>query len=116
MSDALRRAVRSFVQSFVGVLIASGVLSAASENGVVDWSAAKKAAMSAVAAGFVAVLTYVQNALEDNTSMPAVLKAPASEGENPVPGPEAGDISPVTLVLIAILVVVVFIWLGWAPE
>jgi hypothetical protein len=115
MPDALRRAVRSFVQSFVGVLIASGVLSAASENGVVDWSAAKKAAMSAVAAGFVAVLTYVQNALEDNTSMPAVLKAPASEGENPVPG-DAGQADLVTICVV-IMAVIALLWaFGVVPE
>lgn len=85
MSDAIRRAVRTFFQSFIGVLISSGILSAIGEAGVVDWSALKKVGVSALGAGIVAVLTFVQNWLEDDGAVPALLKAPASEGARPVP-------------------------------
>lgn len=74
MSDSVRRAFRTFVQAFVGALLASGVLSAASVEGVVDWSSLGKAAVSAGVAGVVAVLSYVQNSLEDRGSVPALLK------------------------------------------
>jgi hypothetical protein len=57
------------------------------ESGVVDWSAAKKAAVAAVAAGIIAAITFLQNVLEDHTALPALGKAPASEGLNPVPDP-----------------------------
>lgn len=107
MSDALRRAVRTFIQAFVGSIITSGILSTASETGVVDWSAAKKVGVSALAGGVVAILTWAQNFLEDNTSVvPALLKAPPSGGVNPVPDPEGGGIV-VTLLVIVVLVVLV---------
>lgn len=76
MPDAVKRAIRTFFQAFLGVLIASGVLSAASENGVVDWSAVKKVGFSALAAGVVAIVTYIQNKLEDAKVVPALLKDP----------------------------------------
>jgi hypothetical protein len=88
MSDAVRRSLRTFVQAFLGSIITSGVLSATQESGVVDWSALKKVAVSALAAAVIALLTFVQNSLEDHTTVPALLKAPASEGLNPEPDPE----------------------------
>lgn len=87
MPDYLRRALRTFFQALLGSLLTSGVLSAASTDGVVDWSAAQKAGVAALAAGIIAAFTLVQNVLEDHTPMPALMKAPASEGENPVPEP-----------------------------
>ena len=87
MSDAIRRAVRTFVQAFLGALLTSGVFSAIQEDAVVDWSALKKVGISAAAAGIIALLSFVQNALEDHTNMPALLKAEASSGVNPVPDP-----------------------------
>lgn len=85
MSDPLRRAIRTFVQAFIGAFIASGVLSAMQTTGIVDWAVLKKVAVSAATAGVIALLSWAQNLLEDNTRMPALLKAPASEGQNPVP-------------------------------
>lgn len=87
MPDYLRRALRTFFQALLGSLLTSGVLSAASTDGVVDWSAAEKAAVAALAAAVIAAFTLVQNLLEDHTAMPALFKAPASEGENPIPDP-----------------------------
>lgn len=88
MSDPLRRALRTFVQAFLGSILTSGVLSATATDGVVDWSALEKAGVAALAAGFVAVLTFVQNLFEDKALMPAFLKAPPSPGAHPIPDPE----------------------------
>lgn len=77
MSDAIRRAIRTFFQTFLGVIITSGIFSAAAENGVVDWSGLKKVGLSAAAAAVVALLTYIQNALEDSGTIPALLKDPS---------------------------------------
>lgn len=85
MSDAVRRAIRTFAQSFLGAFAASGVLSAFAEAGVVDWTVLKKAGISALIAGIIALMSFIQNALEDSGAIPAPLKAPASEGVNPVP-------------------------------
>lgn len=87
MPDAARRALRTFVQAFLGSIITSGILSTTQEAGVVDWSALKKVAVSAAAAAVIALITFVQNFLEDTTTAPAFLKAPPSSGENPVPDP-----------------------------
>lgn len=76
MSDAVRRAIRTFIQAFLGVLVTSGIFSAAAEDGVVDWSGLKKVGISAAAAAVVAVVTYIQNALEDSGTVPALLKEP----------------------------------------
>lgn len=76
MPDALNRTIRTFFQAFLGVFIASNLLSAATETGVVDWSAVKKVALSALAAGVIAVVTYIQNTLEDAKAIPALLKDP----------------------------------------
>lgn len=74
MNDALRRSLRTFVQVFIGVIISSGILSTASESGVVDWSAVKKVFVAALSAGVTSILTFVMNWLEDNTSVPAIGK------------------------------------------
>lgn len=84
MSDALRKGIRAFFQTFLGVVIGSGVLSAFDTTGVVDWAAIKKVLVSAAFAGITSVVVFGHNWLEDNTSFPAVLKATPSAGENPV--------------------------------
>lgn len=85
MPDSVRRAIRTFFQAFLGAIITTGVLSTAATNGVVDWSSLKKAAVSALSAGIVATVSFVQNALEDKGTVPALLKAPASSGADPIP-------------------------------
>ena len=87
LPDAVRRSIRTFVQAATGVMVLqAGAVAIDAGKGTyvpdVDWL--KRIAVSAVAAGVIACVTYVHNALEDNTGMPAVLKATASSGENPV--------------------------------
>lgn len=76
--NPVQRALRGFVQTFIGVLLSSGVLSALGNNGTTDWSAIEKVLISALAAGVVSILTFVQNALEDNGTIPAIGKAVAT--------------------------------------
>lgn len=91
MTDAVRRAIRSFVQAFLGTLIGSGILSTFVDAGAVNGDALKKVIVSACAAGMVAVVTFTQNALEDNVpAFPAVLKDTPSPGLNPVTENPAG--------------------------
>ena len=65
--DAVKRAIRTFFQTFLGAVITSGAFSAVSETGVVDWSALKKVVVAGCVAGFCAVVTYVWNWLETAT-------------------------------------------------
>lgn len=80
MSDALRRGTRTFldiafVEAVLQVLMAFGV----------DFTEAQHAAILVVAPFFI---SFGKNLLEDNGTIPALLKAPASEGENPIPDPD----------------------------
>lgn len=94
LPDYVRRPIRVFAMVFLGVfsLALTGYL-----QDVVEWASASdrpfpgltplgKAAVAASAAGAGAAVAFVVNALEEKTKMPALLKAPASSGENPVPG------------------------------
>jgi hypothetical protein len=93
MTDALRRALRTFIQSFVGtfVLIGFPLLQGAydalagGEDIVFDINAWKRVGIACVISAVIALVSFIQNWLEDNTNTPAVLKAPASEGQNPAP-------------------------------
>lgn len=85
MTDAVRRAIRSFAQAFLGTLVGSGILSTFVDSGAVNGDALKKIVVSSVTAGLVATVSLAQNLLEDNVpSFPAVLKAEPSAGLNPV--------------------------------
>lgn len=77
MSDAKRRTIRTLLQ-----LIASGGLTAL-VAAVADGLTATQAA--SVLAAWNIVVTFSQNWAEDNTTFPAVFKAPASSGVNPEP-------------------------------
>ena len=77
MPDYVRRAIRTAIQ-----LVASGALTALVDKIV--------GGMSPEAAGMVLaiwqiVVAFAHNALEDTGAIPALLKAPASSGEHPVP-------------------------------
>lgn len=74
MSNAIKRTIRTFFQTFLGTVIASGILSATETTGVVDWSSLKKVGISAISAGLVSVITFIQNWLEDSDKIPTVFK------------------------------------------
>jgi hypothetical protein len=79
-SDPIRRAVRTLLQ-----LIAGGGLSALVTEVLADIDDATAKAAIALLAAF--LVSWAQNELEDRGAVPALLKATASSGENPVPDP-----------------------------
>ena len=96
MNDALRRALRTFLQAFVGTLVImlvpflTDLVQAAGETDgdivKIDVNLLGNILIAAVVSGVIALISFAQNALEDNVAaVPAILKAPASEGQNPVP-------------------------------
>ena len=81
MSDAQRRALRSLFQ----VTLVQALITLYNAFAAVPLTVEQASAITLVATP---LLVFGQNWLEDSTSFPAVLKAPASSGENPVPDPE----------------------------
>jgi hypothetical protein len=85
MPDALRRGLRTFFQAALGMIVVQGVALAADANdGSLDASLWRRAGVTALVAGFIAVVTWAHNWLEDKGAVPAVLKAVASSGADPV--------------------------------
>ena len=64
MSDALIRAGRTFLQTFIGVYLA-GLVSPDTFEGLTDLGLLE----SAAAAGIVSVISFVQNLLEDSAAV-----------------------------------------------
>ncbi len=75
MTDALRRAARTFLQSFLGTLLLSFPATALGVLPSPEFFA--RVVTVAAFAGAVAVLSLVQNGLEDNTKFPNMLKPDA---------------------------------------
>jgi hypothetical protein len=65
-------------------LAQAAVLLADLDDGELDWNLWKRVALTAIASGVVALVTYAHNATEDHGIIPSVLKATASSGANPV--------------------------------
>jgi hypothetical protein len=87
LPDAARRAIRTFLQAFIGVILAQiGAIAISAQKGeyVLDIEWLKRIGVSAFAAGVIAVLSFLQNYLEDAGTIPSVMKATASSGANPV--------------------------------
>jgi hypothetical protein len=80
MSDALRRGLRSALWMTLAMAGAVPTLAAA-----FNLAASRVAQITAVFTAAAAVLTAVINSAEDHGVIPALLKSPASSGENPVP-------------------------------
>ncbi|CAA9547241.1 MAG: hypothetical protein AVDCRST_MAG19-473 [uncultured Thermomicrobiales bacterium] len=83
MNDATRRALRTLLQVGIGFVLAGGLAEVV--NAYADeWAIAGANRMLVTAALTVAV-TFAQNYAEDRGAIPAIGKAPASGGANPVP-------------------------------
>lgn len=67
MKDASIRALRTFVQSLIGAFLATSVLSGIASSSTIDGDALQRAGVSAIAAAVIALLSFIQNALEDAT-------------------------------------------------
>lgn len=123
MSDPIRRALRTALQTFVAAFSISllGFI-----NDVQAWASDKgafpavdtlgKALMASLVAAVAGLVSFGVNALEDNTPMPALLKAPPSPGVNPVPdpAPDAGlsDFVVVAVIACVALLLVVLLITG----
>lgn len=84
IGDSIRRSIRglaqvTFVQACIGLYQAFASMPLTGEQ------------IMAITIFATPLVTFSQNLLEDNTRLPAILKAPASEGVNPKPDP--GDTS-----------------------
>lgn len=82
LSDSTRRSIRSLFDLIPAVLGAMLILVP-----VLDLSAATTAKIGATVAAISLALTKIRNGLEDAGLIPALLKAPASNGADPVPDP-----------------------------
>ena len=97
MSDALRRAVRTYLQAFVGTLATLAIPALTdlvraignAEPYEIDFAFWQGVGIAAVLSGVIALVTALHNALEDKAGVPAVLKGTATSGQNPVPEPDA---------------------------
>lgn len=83
--DSLRRGIRTFVQAALGVVVLQTVALVLDANdGSIDASLWRRTVVTAVVAGFVATVSFVQNFLEDAGTIPSVLKSTASSGADPI--------------------------------
>jgi hypothetical protein len=73
MQDAMIRAVRTFIQAFLGVFLGLMAASYQGVSDIPDMSELKAAAMAAGFAAFIALLAWLQNTLEESTGK-ALLK------------------------------------------
>jgi hypothetical protein len=93
MPDSARRGLRTFLQAFVGTLALLAIPAltdiiravSSAEPYEIDFRFWQSVIVAACASGVIALISFLQNLLEDKAGLPAVLKAPASSGVNPVP-------------------------------
>lgn len=70
--DAVYRCLRTFLQAFIGTFLALLIAPGTAEVPTLD--GLQRAGLAALFAGCVALLSFVQNFLEDNELVPAFLK------------------------------------------
>lgn len=90
MTDSTRRSIRTGIDLLLSVLGAlAAMLLVPGFAEVLDGmtAAGATATIGIVVAALAVFLTKLRNALEDRGSIPAVLKAPASDGADPTPDP-----------------------------
>jgi hypothetical protein len=75
MNEALKRAIRTFVQAAVGaILLQAGALTLDAADGLIDWNLWQRTSVTAAVAGVIAVCNYVQNWLENSGAVKPLLK------------------------------------------
>lgn len=87
-SDSTRRALRTGLDAVLALVAAVGAALVVPGFGdVLDGmtGAGATATIGGIVAALTVFLTKLRNALEDRGTIPAVLKAPASDGVDPVP-------------------------------
>lgn len=87
-TDSTRRAVRTALDALLALVAAvAAVLVVPGFSDVLDGmtTTGATATVGVIVAAATVFLTKLRNALEDRGTIPAVLKAPASDGVDPVP-------------------------------
>lgn len=74
LHDAFKRAARTFLQSFLGTLLATWAALSLAPGTLPDADTAKRVLIAAGVAGLIALLSWIHNALEDGGAMPKLLK------------------------------------------
>jgi len=74
MNDPLKRAIRTFLQAFIGVFLAATVSANTGIADMPDTGLLKRALLAEVWSGIVAVLSWLQNALEDSGRLQPLAK------------------------------------------
>ena len=77
MPDSVKRAIRTFVQAFTGVLVAQTeaiLVDAQKGEYVLDVDWIKRILISAAAAGVIALVTWLHNWAEDADKIPTIGK------------------------------------------
>ena len=77
--DALRRAVRTFLQAFLGTLLFMWQGLNLTPGALPDWETGQRVLIAALIAGVIALISFTINVLEDNTPLPTLLKPPPSD-------------------------------------
>lgn len=93
LPDSVRRAVRTYLDALLGTFLglwAAAGIGATQLPGVADLAVIGKLALAAAIASVPALVSFVKNELEDRGAIPALLKAPSSDGADPVP--DDGDV------------------------
>lgn len=91
-SDSTRRALRTGIDAILGVLVAlAGVVVIPGLDEALGLTGGELARAGVIVGALVLFFTKLRNALEDRGTIPAVLKAPASDGADPIPPAPGGE-------------------------
>lgn len=75
LKDTLFRSVRTFFQAWAGVLLGQAALLLFDmDDGEIDWILWKRVMLSGIAAGIIAMVTFLHNLGEDHNVIPTLLK------------------------------------------
>lgn len=89
MPDFLRRAIRTFldaaISTFLLLVSLPQFVDTVGGQPIPKFSALESLVVATCWSGVIATLNFAKNALEDNTSFPALLKSPSNDGVNPTP-------------------------------
>lgn len=106
-SDSTRRALRTGIDALLAVLGATAaVVVVPGLDDALGLTGGELARAGVIVGALALFLTKLRNALEDRGTIPAILKAPASDGADPIPPvDEAGYLDRGLATLVAAIVI-----------
>ena len=110
-SDSTRRALRTGIDAILAVLASfAAVLVFPGLGDAIGVGSEDLLRGGVVVGALVLFFTKVRNALEDRGTIPAILKAPASDGANPVPDEAgAGEARFILLVVVGVVLAAILL-------